>query len=522
MLNSAGRLGRFVQSLTSSYALLVSNVVYALASVPLALHYLDKSEFGLWAVVTQIFAYLALLDFGMSTSVARLLIDHKDHPDAGVYGSLIKTGWLVSLIQGGVAATLAIGSGEVLVNLLGIDPQLQHEFVWLMRWQGILCLLTFISRMFGHLLYIWQRYDIYNYIQIVQQIVAFVVLWVAFAKQTGVFSMILANAVGWIVTTVAAAIACRWQRCFPSPGNWGKISWQRFQDMFGYGRDVFLVVVGTQLVTASPTILITRQLGLEAAAIWAVCTKTFFLLCQLIWRIFDFSVPALSEMMARGETPRLCYRFRDLVILSASIAGLTGLGFALCNQPFVIIWTSGRIHWSVATDWLLAVWLIVQAVVHCHSGFVVATREVGALRYVSLAEGLVFLGLAAIGLWWGGLPLLIVAGALCNLVLTGWYSIGRTSRYFEQPRREVAGHWQVPMLKVLIVLVPVGLALMWLTQTWLPRWQLLFRASAILIVGGLVWLRLGIPSQLQQELAQRLPPRWRVLTARWQGVRSDT
>ena len=90
-----GRLHRLFHSLASGYAVLLANIVFSLAQVPLALSYLTKAEFGLWALAFQLGNYLQLVDFGMSMSVSRLLIDHKHERNAGTYGSTIQTGFLV-------------------------------------------------------------------------------------------------------------------------------------------------------------------------------------------------------------------------------------------------------------------------------------------------------------------------------------------------------------------------------------------------------------------------------------------
>src|SRR4051794_34029147 len=93
------RFRRVVHSVATGYAVLVATAIYGLASVPLALHYLSKERFALWALMTAIGGYLSLTDLGMSNSLARLLIDHKDERAKGLYGSLIQTGLLVLLVQ---------------------------------------------------------------------------------------------------------------------------------------------------------------------------------------------------------------------------------------------------------------------------------------------------------------------------------------------------------------------------------------------------------------------------------------
>src|SRR6476619_6545323 len=94
------RLKKFTQSLLSGYITLAAQSLYTFASVPIALHYLTKAEFGLWGLTVDIGAYVALIDAGMSGSVSRVLIDHKDDPTGDSYGSIVKTGALVGFVQG--------------------------------------------------------------------------------------------------------------------------------------------------------------------------------------------------------------------------------------------------------------------------------------------------------------------------------------------------------------------------------------------------------------------------------------
>ena len=94
------RFKRFAHSLISGYVLLGANTVYTLASIPLALHYLSKVEFGLWALAGSIMGYVMLIDLGMSGSVARILIDYKGDHTKLEYGSVIQTGALVGVVQG--------------------------------------------------------------------------------------------------------------------------------------------------------------------------------------------------------------------------------------------------------------------------------------------------------------------------------------------------------------------------------------------------------------------------------------
>jgi O-antigen/teichoic acid export membrane protein len=500
------RLHRAIHGVASGYVLLAATAVYSLASVPLALYYLSKERFALWALMSAIGGYLSLIDLGMSGSVARLLIDHKDEPEKGTYGSLIKTGWLVMLIQGALVFLLGFALAPALSALLKIQPDLQTEFVQLLRWQGATLGISFALRIFGHLLQAHQRMDICNYSGLGGLVLNFALLWCFFYAGEGVFSLVWAALAGSLGSAVALWMACWQLKLFPAHRAWGRVSGRHFCELFGYGKDLFLVAVGAQLITASQALIITRALGLQAAALWSVGTRTFTLVSQLIWRISDFASPAFCEMIVRGERALLRERYRTMVILTASLSGFFAVTFTLCNSPFVSVWTHQRFDWPPLNDLLLATWLIVMALLHCHNGFVLLTKQIGFMRYVYFVEGLVFVTAALLVARHGGLPAIILCSVVCSTVFSGAYGAWRVSRYFGFTLREVNLGWLAPMGRVLALFVPVAVAA-WFGCRGIaqPLVRLLLLAVLSGSLGFYCFLRYGLARSFQHELIQRAP-----------------
>jgi O-antigen/teichoic acid export membrane protein len=500
------RFRRFVHGMASSYGALVAGMLYALVSVPLALHYLPKSEFALWAVMTQLVGYIALVELGMTTSVARHLIDQKDRPADGVYGGLIQTGAAVFAVQGLLIFAIAYVVSPLLLGLLEIPPELQRSFTVLLRWQGAVVGFGFLVRIFSQIIYAHQRTDLINYGNILGFALNLLTLWLTLARGAGVFSIIWAGAVNTLVgATLQAAICWAW-RMMPPLGAWGRITWAEFRELFGFGRDVFLVALGTQMTTASQAIIVTRTLGLEMAAVWAVCTRLFMFLGELIWRIFNLAEPMLSEMVTRREHDRLQMRFREVVAVTGSVSALAAVGMAVCNDAFVRVWTSGRIFWSPWNDVLLGVWLIVRSVLRCHTVLSTVVKHFGALRYVVFAEGLVFVTLALSLTKWGGVPLMLAISILCAVTVTGQFVTRRTAKYFSDRWGTVSFVWLTDTGWTLSALVPLGGLIWWLSLALPLKWRLACDSGLLGIAGTLIWLRLGIPARLQQDIARRLPP----------------
>lgn len=501
------RFRRAIHGVVSSYVLLAATAFYSLASVPVALHYLDLERFGLWVVIGALMGYLGLIDAGMTSAVARLLIDHKDDRNGGNYGSLIKTGWLVSTLQGIIIFVIGLLLAGTFARLLGYSAALQPEFIRLVNWQCGVVALMFATRMLGLVLNAHQRMDLANYIGVGGLVVNFAAQWIFFHFDFGVLSLALGSLVSTLMMLVLQAQACAVLKLLPRAGGWGRVSWRHFKELFNYGKDVFLVGVGTQLIMTSQIIVITRMLGPHAVAVWGVGVRVFSLLNQVIWRISDMSMAAFAEMLARGEIARLRDRYRSLAILSFSFAGWAAVSFALCNSLFIPILTHGKIHWPAENDWLLAIWMILSAVVHCHNCFVLMTKRVGFMRYVFFLEGVIFVAMSFLVARWGGLPAIIGSSILCSTVFSCAYGIWRISRFFEIPFGEVAWGWLRPMCKVLLFYLPAAGLTWWLLVPASGLTRLGVNALLAGSLGVYLFLRFGIPGPFQDELLRRVPMR---------------
>jgi O-antigen/teichoic acid export membrane protein len=499
------RMRRFLRTLASSYLSLVAASVYTLVSVPLALRFLSRAEFGLWALMAQIAGYLALIDVGMSGSTARFLIDHKDHPEDGQYGSVLLTGQLVLFVQGVIIVLAGCLLSPLLAKLLDIPPDLTHSFVVLTCWQSALLGATMATKTFNHLLYAHQRLDVVYYSQPLGFAVMTVALWVALRSGAAVCSVIWANAAGWLVGTAVNVVACLKLHLFPPHGAWGRPSLARFKQLFGFGKNMFLIGLGEQLISASQTILISRTLGLEMVAVWSVGTKMFSMMWLVTRRILDYSIPPLAEMRVRKEHGQLRERFKAVTVVSALIGSLAAVLIVACNTPFVSIWTHGKITWTLGRDVLLGTWLIVLSVRHCHVSLVGVTKDIRFMRFIFILEGLAFVVLASFTERWVGLAGIIGCSIVTNIGISGLYGVRRSSEYFGIPLSEVAWNWLKPLRRTLLTLVPLTVAVCWLSEP-LTEWvRVVLRSVLLGSLGICLILRYGLPIELKRELVRRLP-----------------
>jgi len=501
------RLKNFYRNVTTSYLQLGVNVVYSLVSVPLILHWLSQKEFGLWALLVQLMSYITMVDLGINQAISRFLVDHKDRRGEGEYGALVKTSALVSAVQGLIVLAVVTLGSPLLAAMMKVLPEYQAAFISLMRIQGVIAAFTFCMNPLGIMLYAHQRMDLVNRVSIFSMVASLGLLVLFLVKGCGIYSFVYANAIIVVIVPGYLFWHC-WRLGFvPQAGKWGNVTWTAFKEVFFYGKDVFLMNVGGQLITASQVIVISRTLGLDAAAAWAIGTKIYMLVRQLMFQPYNAAIPGLCEMLARNEAERLRYRFKNLVALTASLGVFAGVTFALCNSLFVNVWLHGKIVWLPLNDVLLALWLFFTSIQTTHCNFVTMTKQIGAMRYLYFVEGFCFVILSLlVGHRWG-LSGIITCSLFCIVIFSCLFGLRRSESYFQVPFIELAVDWIRPSLKLAVVLMPAALAL-WFATAGLPvLWRLVIHGVVAGLFGGFLLLRVGLPRELVQEVKTRLPRR---------------
>ena len=416
------RVRQFAANTGTGYALIGANILYTVLSIPLALRYLGKEEFGLWAVAQQIAGYLMLIDFGLSSAVSRLLANHKDHVNCGSYGTLLVTGAFVFCLQG--AMIFVFGSMFALLApaLFQIPAALAADFRNLIILLAALSGATIALRSITAPLWAFQRLDVSYGIGIVSLLLGLACLWLAFHFGWGIYSFAVAGLPAMLVCTILGFEICRRAGFYPTRGCWGRPRWEAFREMFAFGKDVMLMSVGSQLVNASQIMILGRVAGLEAAATYAVGTKFYVLGSQLTGRLLESSAPVLTEMFVQGEQNRLRQRFTDIFRTSLFLATAGAVALLAANTMVVGWWTSGVIPWTFSWDLLLGLLLVATTASRCLVGLFGIAANLRPVRNIYLAEAALFIaaGLPAASSF--GIPGLLAASLGAHLLVTTTFS----------------------------------------------------------------------------------------------------
>lgn len=494
------RLRQFARGVGSSWLATFATVAYSLVSVPIALRYLSVEEFGLFVLVLQIASYFTLAEFGMSAATARFLVDYKDSPDDGNYGSVILTGSWVFVTQAFAVLAIGILAAPWIVQWVGVPYSLQAIAVFLLQCLAATSACAMAFRIFGAILYANKRLDLIHAFMGGNMLFGLVLLAAILSSGAGLTGLAWLFASQAFVAIILPFIACGKLGLLPSKGCWGRASLERFRELFGFGKDVFLVNVGNQVLEASQLIIVTRTMGLTSAAVWSVSTKLLLLVYQLITKIEGTAIVFFAEMMVRGETGKLATRFRQVYQLTAGLAVVALAGVVAVNRPFVSVWAEPSLAWSLPLSLMMAAYVFLNAVTRCSGDLIIHTKQIAAFRYVYLAEAAAFVALA---LWLSskaGFYGLLGACLLCLVLFRGTYTTWRVARYFNQPAKMLFWTWlRGPLLAGLMLFPFVAISSEAASLATLAWHQLGVAFLVMTIPCALVLFKVALPRDVAEE-----------------------
>lgn len=489
------RTKRFTRSLITGYGGLGVNILVSLVSIPLALSYLSKEEFGLWALALQINGYLALIDFGMSGAVGRFLTDHKDDVNGTAYREHFSTGFFVFLVQSLLVILLGMGLSWIAPNLLSIPHRLSADFTFLLR---ALCLISAVSiatRALSSPLWAFQRMDVVNLGGMIGLIFQFITMWLGFHLGYGVTSFVVACAIPVFVAVLIYAYIGRKYGYFPRRRGWFCPRWSIFKETLAFGRDGMLVSIGSLMVNATQITIISRMLGLDAAASFSVATKLYGMSLMLFHKVIESAAPGLAEMYVRGEMENFIRRYWDAIAITLATAFVGAVAIAAGNSAFVTLWTGGKVSWSPISDLLLGFLVLVTSMSRCFMAVFGVTKNLKPIRIIYFLEGVVFVPTAILAAKWYGVEGVLTASLVVHVGITLLSSSKATAKVIGSPKP------LIPLFLVAFVAVAVGFtfSLGVSTLNLLPVTRL--ASSALPLFGSivLVWFII-LPDPLRRRL----------------------
>jgi O-antigen/teichoic acid export membrane protein len=486
-----------IRGVAFSYGAIATQIFYSFASIPLCLSFLSSEQFGLWGLVMTVSGYLSLVELGLTNAMTRHLLECRGSENLKKYGRILGGSALAFGLLAVAVFCLGLALSQFAWRLFPVPADLLGQFTDLMAGQSILLALGLATQVIGIPLYVHHRQDLIQLRSILQFLIMFIVLTVGFRAGWGLYTMLANQAAGFVWTLAFNLVVCGRSGFYPSRREFGLPLHSEWESIWAYAKGVFVVQIGALALSSLPQLMIVRLLGLEAGATWAVCTRPFAILRQVVSRPFDVALPMLYDSFIAGNMQIVTQRWSQVSQGVLAVAGVLFSVAAANNANFINLWTGGRIHWSAVNHWLLAAHFFAITAAGLASGGLGMRKSIGRARYISLIQIPLMIGLGVLGARYYGTPGLILA-----LTLPYWpVLITSGVRYLAS----ITGYPATPLLWTGILrpaaVTPVCLILAWLctfTSSLAPAFAGLLLSSTLGAVAAMAAMfALGVGPELR-------------------------
>lgn len=363
------------------------SIVLGLIQIPILLAYLGQEAYGLFLVLGQFAAWIALADPGMANSLISLLAQSEATDDKTLAQQAFSTacfflfalalaGWLV------ISGVLLIAPVEKFFRIT--DPALIEKLPWLVFAAMALPVLSILASVVPKAYLACQEHRTSTLIHILGMLAGFgAVVWVTHSA-LGLPAVLLIT--GLVPTAVALVlfVLLVGKRPFLKP-KWSMVSLSLGKSMLSVGARIMLLQIFWLMLSGIGEFVVSSHLGVSANASFGTAMKVGNYVNTLPALLYSYLWPAYSTAYARGDIPWIRKRF---VYSTAFVVVMNFCAFvllAMFGDRLIAVWTRGKLE-IPANVWL---WMIPWGVIVCFiSQINCLCNATGRLNGLLVAAGL--------------------------------------------------------------------------------------------------------------------------------------
>ena len=337
-----------VNILSSLGSCFLSMVVIG-AAYPLYLHFLGYQRYGLWLVLSTVITVAQLGNFGISPALLKLVAEDYVAGDIdGVY-KYISCGVLSLSASGAILLAALLLLRRPIITLFGIEGPDSEVAYLLLPYIGVLSIYLLLADAMNSVLAGMGRYDLVSYSQLLGQIITVLSAVALFELHCGIWSLLIANALGALFLNIVSLALIR---RISGSGSWFRFSWdgERLRRILNFGSWVFAASIVNTLINPVNKLFITRFAGLSAVPVYDIAFATAMKIRSLFESGFRSLTPEFSSLNAlRPEEAHHSLAAADRKGLKAVLCWGTVLYllvFLVCGESLQL-WLGARFTWEL-------------------------------------------------------------------------------------------------------------------------------------------------------------------------------
>lgn len=420
---------------------------------------MPPDEYGAWALVLAISAYVGYLDFGVQTAVGRFVAHANERGDPECRDSIVSTALAVLAVAAGIGICASLAIAALLPDLFRQMPKflMGDARVALVIVASALAV-GLPASIFNGIFVGLQRYEVPAVIVGVSKICAAVLLVLVVEHGGALTSMALAMAGINLASYVFQYVAYR-KMAPPVRLSLKLVSRSAARELFDYCFSLSVWSLATLVITGLDLLLV-GLFDFKSVAFYAVAATVITFILGTQNAIFSVLMPQAAVLEAQNKAGELGKMLLTTTRLGLFLLLASGIPLLILTRPILTLWV-GRLYAAKAAT-ILKVLVGANILRLSAVPYAVLLIGTGQQRLVILSPVLEassnLLLSILLGKWMGavGVALGTLAGAVVGLACNFVYNIPRTTAIAVNLTQYVRDGFLRPLVCVLpFLLVPI-------------------------------------------------------------------
>ena len=329
---------QFLINIFSSWYAQAVRVAIAFFFVPYITTALGDERYGIWVIIFQTICYFYLLDLGVSAALLRFVSKYLGENNFDKINRLLNTANLFYL---GVGLAASVSIYLFAINFFDVfqvtSDAIYSEGVTALSILAILIGVRFMLLPFGGSLASFQRQDLMNLLNIVEEITRAAVLIYILSQGGGLVDMAIAATVIHLSRHVAGVFILK--KLYPQiKFSLKKIDAKIASSLLHYSKTAFGISIGWMLIFNSDSILLGLISSSSAAGIYNPAVQLMFHLRMTVNAIGLPLIPAVSHLETTADLETVKRLYLRVLKYTAYLSFLTCTTVLLYANEFVALW----------------------------------------------------------------------------------------------------------------------------------------------------------------------------------------
>ena len=336
-------------------SIFISSAV-GIAFTPYMISSLGDVEYGLYQSLHAIIGYIALLDFGLGSTLTRFILKYRSENNQEKVNSVISMSIKLYCFFGVVAmlfvGLLSFNLEVVFKNNITAENVIHAQKLLVIM--GLTSSISFVSHALTGIQNADEKHLIIKGVYIARQLFRVVLITALLNLNVGALAVVFADFVIAVALLIFDILYCKISlkvKLFK-----GKWETSLLKGLFSYSAFVFLQIMITQTNNGLDRVLLGRYSTFEVVALYGVVMQLYNLFNSVGGVISGITLPKISKTVfadvSRNELTDCCVRFsRFQLYISLLLIG----GFVLLGRDFAGLWVPG---YDSTALWILVLLIV--------------------------------------------------------------------------------------------------------------------------------------------------------------------